>query len=162
MRRSTVAVAVTLVLAFGVFLFAAARIGGPSLWPEPDYRIALTVPDAHGLVPGSDVRVRGVEVGEVERVAVAARGAELVLSLEEPAAPVRGDATVRVGSKTLLEESYVDLAPGRSEAPLSSGARLGTRAYRPTVELDEALAPFAGAGGRSQRAIARSLERGLR
>lgn len=161
MRRGTV-LGAALVLALGVFLVVAARVGGPSLWPVPAYRVSLSVPEAHGLVVGSDVLVRGVDVGEVERVEVASRGAALVLSLEEPAAPVGADATVRVGSKTLLEEAYVDLGPGRAGAPLPSGARLPARAYRPTVELDEALAPLAGAGGRSQRAIARSLEQGLR
>jgi phospholipid/cholesterol/gamma-HCH transport system substrate-binding protein len=162
MRRATWTGVTAALLASAVFLFVSARVGGPSLWPARDYHVSVNVPDAHGLVVGSRVLVRGVEVGEVERVDVASRGAELVLSLEEPAAPVRADASVRIGSKTLLEEAFVDLGPGRSTASLPSGARLPARAYRPTVELDEALAPLAGAGGRSQRSILRSLERGLR
>ena len=149
-------------LALVVLLFVVERVGGPSLWPGASYQATVTVPDAHGLVEESDVLVRGVEVGSVEDIEVLPEGTRLVLSVDEPAAPLGRDATVRVASKTLLEEPYVDLVPGRAGPILPSGSQLPATAVRPTVELDEALAPLAGGGGASQRSLLGSLERGLR
>lgn len=158
------ALALTAVFAMGalaVFLLVSDRVGGPSLPSGPAYRVAITVPDAHGLVERSDVLVRGVAVGSVETIEVVPEGTRLGLAVAEPAAPLRTDATVRAGSKTLLEEAYVDLDPGRQGRPLSSGSRLPANAFRPTVELEEALEPLAAAGD-EQRSMLASLERGVR
>src|SRR5206468_9739627 len=69
--------------------------------------------------------------------------ATLDLVLDGEPVTVHRGATVRVGTKTLLGEPYVDLDPGPDAAPeLPSGARLGLAAARDNVAVDEALRTF--------------------
>ena len=57
-------------------------------------------------------------------------------------APIRRDARLILRQKTLLGETYIELAPGRSGEDLDDGGRLPGRQVEPTVELDEVFSAF--------------------
>ena len=157
------------VSALAIFLVLAARFGGPSLRLADPYALTAPVADTQGLAVRSDVLVRGVRVGRVAAIEVEDGIAAVRLEIDDLPLPVRRDATLRIGMKTLLGEAYVDLDPGRRGPVLPDGARLGRAAVRPSVEVDEALEALgeparadlrgtlaeAGRGARSPRTAAR-------
>jgi virulence factor Mce-like protein len=99
------------------------------------------------LFPGADVKVRGVRVGEVRRVAASASGATLTLALDpDDVALVPANVTARLLPKTLFGERYVDLRiPEAPAAPISGGAVITPDRSAATIEVeqvDEKLLPL--------------------
>lgn len=67
-----------------------------------------------GLLPGSDVKVRGVNIGEVKGIHLRDGEAEISLRIDDGEdVPVDAVATVR--PKTLFGEKYIDIDPGPHE-----------------------------------------------
>lgn len=67
-----------------------------------------------GLLPGSDVKVRGVNIGEVDRIELVDGRARLTLRIDGgERLPVDSRATIR--PKTLFGEKFVDIDPGPAE-----------------------------------------------
>ena len=67
-----------------------------------------------GLLPGSDVKVRGVNIGEVKRIELADGDALVTLRIRDgERVPVEATATIR--PKTLFGEKFVDVDPGAAE-----------------------------------------------
>lgn len=67
-----------------------------------------------GLLPGSDVKVRGVNIGEVKRIELIDGEARITLRIEsEHDVPVDSSAVIR--PKTLFGEKFVDIDPGPAE-----------------------------------------------
>lgn len=68
-----------------------------------------------GLLPGSDVKIRGVNVGEVQNIRLVDGDALVRLRINDgEMIPV--DATATIRPKTLFGEKFVDIAPGETEA----------------------------------------------
>src|SRR5436305_3045326 len=93
------------------------------------------------LLPGSDVKVRGIIVGSVESITSDGNGATLKLRLDP--AKVKAlpeNVTVRMLPKTLFGEKYVDLVlPARGTGHLQDGSTIALDQTRPTLEIDQAL-----------------------
>ena len=85
-----------------------------------------------------------MNVGKVKRKELDAGGAATLLEIEmKPEyAPIRRDARLILRQKTLLGETYIELAPGSSEDELADGGRLPEAQVEPTVELDEVFSTF--------------------
>ena len=112
MTRALSVVAVLLaVVAVAVVVRAAGEDDG--------YRVRAIFDNAGFVIPGYDVRVAGVRVGEVEDVEVTPDvRAALVLRIDDPAfRPFRADAECRVRPQSLIGERYVECVP--------TGARAG-------------------------------------
>lgn len=158
--------AIGLVLFLGsavvIFVYLMGRFGGPAVSFSPDpYTVVAPVADTQGLAKKSDVLVRGVKVGEVQRIDVERGRATVVLALQRRYAPIARASTLRVGQKTVLGEAYVDLDPGRRSQPaLPDGGRLAAAQIVDSVELDEALAALDAPARSSLRSMLRSFERG--
>jgi virulence factor Mce-like protein len=105
------------------------------------YRVTATFPDTKQLAVRSDVDVRGVKVGQIEQIVLDSSSADVTFSVQSRYAPIYRDATVQVGEKTLLGESYVELDPGhRAAGKLANGAHLPARSVLPaSIEIDQAL-----------------------
>src|SRR5438309_3878709 len=70
------------------------------------------------LLPGSDVKVRGIIVGSVQTITSDGDGATLKLRLDPAKArALPANVTVRMLPKTLFGEKYVDLALPSTPAP---------------------------------------------
>ncbi len=67
-----------------------------------------------GLLPGSDVKIRGINVGEVKSIELVDNRALIKLRIEDDTrVPVTAQAVIR--PKTLFGEKFIDLAPGDTE-----------------------------------------------
>ncbi|MFB4314053.1 MCE family protein [Actinomadura sp. 21ATH] len=98
------------------------------------------------LLPRSDVKLRGLIVGEVRSIRARPGGAALDLALDPARTPlVPGDVSARLLPKTLLGEKYVDLVPpagalGRPvHRPLRDGDVIGQDRSATAVELTRVL-----------------------
>ena len=134
-----------LVVVVGVFLAYNANSGLPFV---PSYRVSVEVPNANTLVPGNEVRIGGVLVGQVERITPlqaddGSVSAQLDLKMNNDAVDLPSDTTVVIRAKSALGLKYVELVKGDSPDVLDEGSRLPLEAARPApVELDELLATF--------------------
>ena len=100
----------------------------------------MAFPEAVGLIKNVDVRASGLPVGTVRDVEVdEQRGRALAtIELESRYAPLAGDSRAILRRKTLLGETFVEIAPGSASAPkLPDGGRLDDSRVAGTVELDE-------------------------
>ena len=94
------------------------------------------------LLPGSDVKLRGIIVGSVHDITSNGDGAELDLRLDPAKAnEIPQNVTVRLLPKTLFGEKYVDLVPPPhpSTQHLADGAVIAEDQTKPTLEIDQAL-----------------------
>ena len=131
---SCVAIVLYLWLTFG---------GSIPLRPE-SYRFEAKVREAATLPVEADVRIAGVSVGKVKRKNLDAGAAATLLEIElKPEyAPITRDTRLILRQKTLLGETYIELAEGRSGEDLDDGGRLADTQVEPTVELDEVFSAF--------------------
>jgi phospholipid/cholesterol/gamma-HCH transport system substrate-binding protein len=107
------------------------------------YRLTLPLPQANNLVPGSDVQIAGVQIGQVVDVTRAGNGAQATLEIDHGFAPLRSGARAIARTKTLLGEAYVEIAPGaRAAAAIADGGRMSASQVQPNVQLDEFLQTF--------------------
>jgi phospholipid/cholesterol/gamma-HCH transport system substrate-binding protein len=119
---------------------------GGSLPTAPEgYRFKAAFPEAALLVDEADVRMAGVNVGKVKDKELAPGEHRTVAEIEidHRFAPVKSDARVLLRQKSLLGETYVEIAPGSRDAPdLREGALLPRSHVSRTVELDEIFSAF--------------------
>jgi phospholipid/cholesterol/gamma-HCH transport system substrate-binding protein len=83
---------------------------------EGGYRLVGTFDAAgQGLLPGSDVKVRGVNIGEVRRIDLVDGAARITLTIKDgQEVPEGASATIR--PKTLFGEKFVDIDPSVAPA----------------------------------------------
>ena len=94
------------------------------------------------LQPPSDVKVRGLVVGEVRDVRSSGSGAELDLALRpERAGMIPRDVSARLLPKTLFGERYVSLVPSSrpSRASLADGDVIQQDHSQVSIELEKVL-----------------------
>lgn len=155
-----VVIAVTL-LAVGLFGYLVPRFGGPKARLSEPYEVTATFQDALGLEKSGDVWVRGVPVGKVESIDTEGDLTTAKLSIKDEYKPLHADATVRIGQKTPLGESFVDLLPGTpAAAPLQAGAAI--RRVLPTVTTDQALRALDARARASINGLTAHLQAGAR
>lgn len=136
------AVVFALSVAAVTLLFWRAFGGAIPLEPE-GYRFHASFAQAANLQPNADVRIAGVPVGKVVKVARVEQRADAVIELEERFAPIPADARAILRAKTLLGETFVELSPGSRNGPrLPDGGRLPTAQVAPTTQLDQLLGAF--------------------
>ena len=94
------------------------------------------------LLPGSDVKVRGLIVGSVDTITSDGDGADVKLKLKpSQARRIPSNVTVRMLPKTLFGEKYVDLVLPVNPSPqhLTGGSVIAVDQTRTTLEIDQAL-----------------------
>ncbi|MEA2124343.1 MAG: phospholipid/cholesterol/gamma-HCH transport system substrate-binding protein [Solirubrobacteraceae bacterium] len=141
-----VLVGTTIVVALlvGVFLSYNANQGLPFVKTFP---LNVRVPDAAELVVGSEVRIGGFRVGQVNKItAVPAKDktppyAELKLKLDGSLTGIPADTKVQVRPRSLLGAKYVELDPGTAD-DVKANATLPLKQALSTPELDESFNVF--------------------
>ena len=134
-----------IIVILAVFLAYNANSGLPF---TPTYKISVQVPNANTLVPGNDVRIGGVRVGQVEAIEPVAQedgtaNAKLDLRLDPEVEPLPRSSTVIVRSRSALGLKYLEIQPGDSEEGYPAGSLLGlSRAQPEPVEIDQVLDMF--------------------
>ena len=135
-----------LVTIVAVFLAYNANSGLPFV---PSYNISAQVPDAEKLVPGNEVRIGGVRVGQVSDITPVANPetgevhAVADLKLDPDVEPLPEDSTIIVRARSALGLKYLELVRGDSSEGFPAGSVLPLTAARPEpVDIDDFLDTF--------------------
>src|SRR5918996_3467363 len=149
---------------FGLLLFLWLSFGGPIPLKPKGYQVKVAFPEATTLATEADVRIAGVSVGKVRSLEVDGDDNRTLatLELDREFAPLRTDTQAMLRQKTLLGETYVELAPGRSEETLPEGGRLAAAQVAKTVQLDEIFDSLDPATRKAFRGWQQDLAKGVR
>jgi len=111
-------------LALGVFVFMAVRLGGLNLSRTATYSLSTVFPSAGGLKQGVAVEVAGIQVGTVSRIELYDdHQARVTMAIQEGIRlPV--DSAAHIKASGILGDKYVELVPGHSNEKLSSGGQI--------------------------------------
>ncbi len=121
-----------------VFTYLWVNSGGRLPGVGDDYKVTLQSQDLQNLVENSDVMIAGVKVGSVLEITGRGENATAVVGLDESVAPLHEGATFALRSKTLVEETYVDITDGDG-GEIDSSSALPLSANSSSVHLDEVL-----------------------
>lgn len=140
-RRATVSRELLGVVTFAVlcsviFGFLWVNSGGRVPLKASGYELTASVPRVGNLVYFSDVMMAGVKVGKVTEVKPEGDHALVRFRLDEDVAPLHGGATLQVGAKSLVEESYLEVTDGDG-ATVDAGSRLPAGSATGPVQLDD-------------------------
>lgn len=122
-----------------VYFVSGTEIRVPLLEEERPYTMSLVLTDIDNLVPAGDVRIAGVQVGEVRSVEPAPAGVLVGFELISDAVPLHEGVVVRVGEKSLVGETYLEIEDGDG-AELPAGTVLPPSSGRSSVQLYDLLA----------------------
>jgi phospholipid/cholesterol/gamma-HCH transport system substrate-binding protein len=129
----------------GLLLWLWLSFGGTIPLKPEGYRVHVKVPEAANLAQEADVRISGVPVGKVKAKKVDTQDAatDVTLEIDHQYAPIPKDTRAILRQKTLLGETYVELAPGdKSSGTIPDGGSIPRSQVAPTVELDEIFRAF--------------------
>lgn len=148
-KAPVIAVLTALAVCVVGFLFLWGSSGGP-LPGGSGYRLSFRTDDVKNLQPAGDVRIAGVLVGRVTSQEVDGETAVVHLELDREVAPLHEGATARIGLKSVIGQSFVELRDGDG-AELADGSVLEGAAVVPAVEIDEVMNTFDARTKRSLR-----------
>ena len=144
----------------GIFVLLLHIAGGTNLAAK--YTFDAVVPNAIQLVPGATVREAGVNVGTVSGISNRGNSAVIGIALNKTYAPVYRDGTVRIATKTLVGENYIDLNPGEKVAgAVPMNGTLPINQAQTSVQLDQILSTFPPARQARVRRLLAGLGGGL-
>jgi virulence factor Mce-like protein len=130
---------------FAILIFLWLAFGGTVPLKPESYRFKVHMQEAATLAAEADVRMAGVNVGKVKSKELDKGGARTIVEvqLDDAYAPIPNDTRAILRQKTLLGETYLELAPGHaSSGMLDDGGRLPNGRVEDTVELDEIFTAF--------------------
>ncbi|MFI6689012.1 MCE family protein [Streptomyces sp. NPDC050485] len=131
--------ALTIVAALAVI--AAAVLGGLRVFTDPGgKRITAYFDHAVGVYAGSDLRILGVKVGEVDSVTPQGKQVKVVVTLDR-GVRVPKDARAAIVSPSVVADRYVQLAPAYTGGPeIADRAELPASRNATPVEVDQLYA----------------------
>lgn len=143
-RLKVAALLAFVVVSGGLLLMLYLKAGGRLPASSPAYEVTAVMPSAQTLAAASKVRAAGISVGTVQDIERNARGEAVIrFSLDDEFAPLSRDARVRIGLKSALGESYLDIEPGSGRAGwVPNHGRIDVRQLDDSVQLDELLSAF--------------------
>ncbi len=124
-------------IAIAVVLMVLA-VSAISLWPNPE-RVSATAyfPRAVSIYPGSDVRILGIKVGEIESVTPAGRSVRVKFWWEAKH-KVPANAKAVIASPAIVADRYVQLTPAYSKGDvMADGAQIPLERTAVPLELDQ-------------------------
>ncbi len=134
-----------LIVVVAVFLSYQANEGLPFV---PTYKLSAQVPNASTLVPGNEVRIGGIRVGQINDVRPVQNedgsvNAVVDMELNQDLEPLPEDTTVVVRSRTAIGLKYLEVRRGDADDGFSAGSTMPLTAARPEpVDLDELFNTF--------------------
>jgi phospholipid/cholesterol/gamma-HCH transport system substrate-binding protein len=140
-RRSNAFIGAVTLLIIAVLGFALVRFLGGAL--KPGYDVTATFARAGQLLrAGSDVKLRGVLVGEVERIDIGRTGQARITLLMHPDQKIPDNVDAAIRAKTLFGEKFVELVvpPQPSPRSLHAGSEIPESRTVPPFEVETVLA----------------------
>lgn len=126
--RGTLAVALAVLLAVGVYLVWPSRGG---------QKLVAYFPTAVGLYPGDDVRIVGVPVGRIDAIQPRAQDVKISMTLDD-GIRVPSNAQAIIIAPNLVSARFIQLTPAYTEGDvLADGAEIGLDRTGVPVEWDE-------------------------
>ncbi|MGH1369442.1 MAG: MlaD family protein [Maritimibacter sp.] len=112
--------------AFVFLVYGAKIVGWPGSLPET-LPLRASFLNAEGIRTGSEVRIAGISVGQVEWLALnpVTFQAEAELGIKK-ALEVPNDSRARVSREGLLGATFVEILPGQSPVALDAGDNIRT------------------------------------
>ncbi|MGI8559601.1 MAG: MlaD family protein [Solirubrobacteraceae bacterium] len=129
----------------GLLTFLWLSFGGAIPLEAKGYRFKAAFPQAIQLAVQADVRISGISVGKVAATAVdkADNRTTATIELNSRYAPLHTDARAILRQKTLLGETYVELAPGTPGSPtIKEGSWLANAQVADAQTLDQVISAF--------------------
>lgn len=149
-------IAVFMLVTVGIFGWLFVKAGGDLPGGESGNRARALVPTAFQLVPNADVRRAGVRIGRVKDVSNRGSLGVVAFEVDKDQGTLYKNATVRIRTKTLVGENYIELDPGSPKAgPLGDNGVLPLTQAGEAVQLDEILS---GLDDRTRKAIQANLD----
>jgi len=131
---SELKIGIMAVAALALTAILVVAVGGASGFAWERYDLKTSFENVQGLKSGAIVRVAGVEVGKVTKVALAGSGVEVVLSLKkENQVRVTTDSRASIGAMSLLGEPLIDVSPAATGTPLKDGDFI--KSNKPATQL---------------------------
>ncbi|MGO4342489.1 MCE family protein [Pedococcus sp. 2YAF34] len=144
--------------------------GAYAFWPRHEtVRVTGEFSRAVGLFPGSDVRILGVQVGQVKQVTPKGDKVEVVFEYDRKY-KVPADAKAAVVAPSLVSDRYVQLFPAYTGGPvMKDRAQIGLDRTAVPVELDrisssldDLLVALGPTGANKEGAFAQALDTGAK
>jgi phospholipid/cholesterol/gamma-HCH transport system substrate-binding protein len=141
-RRIEFTVGFFVLVGLAALAFLAIRIGG-GRFAAPDTQVlAARFTNASGLKKGSSVRISGVSIGEVTKVALKPDDMSALVTFHIDAKiKLDDDTTAAVRSAGLIGEKFISLKPGSSGMPLKPGSVIVDT--ESAVDLEDLISRFA-------------------
>ncbi|MBI1338605.1 outer membrane lipid asymmetry maintenance protein MlaD [bacterium] len=140
-------VGLAVVAVAAVFLVFSLQQGS-SAAPSDSYSLSANFSRVDGVSQGSDVRLAGVKVGVVTKVALDPETYQAVVSFSVPSdVRIPDDSTAQIASDGLLGGAYLSLIVGGSFDYLEPGGRV--EFTRGSLDLLSVLSQFAPSGASS-------------
>lgn len=156
-------VALLAILALVGFLSVTGDI--PLFRGEPGDPVRAQFASANEVKDGTIVRVKGVDVGSVQKVEPGSdplRSSLVTLRITDDDVRVRRDARATIRWKTLLGGNvYIDLDPGSADAPELADATIPQTRTSTQVETDQALQPYRGRTDDKLRGVIKGTKEGF-
>lgn len=128
-------------LAVVIYLFTGTQIAVPLLEKERTYELQAVIDDIDNLVPAGQVRMAGVQVGEVRTTTPGPDGMHVLLAFDDDVVPLHEGVTIRVGARSLVGETYLAVEDGTGPE-LSSGAEVPREAVKRSVDVRDVVHTF--------------------
>ncbi|MCC5969346.1 MAG: outer membrane lipid asymmetry maintenance protein MlaD [Pararhodobacter sp.] len=113
-------VVLAVALAFAAF---AVQSTGTRLSAPSGYELSASFRSAEGVRAGTEVRIGGVRVGTVSRMALDPESFRATVSvLIDQSLSLPDDSTIQVASEGLLGGTFIEILPGGSPFDLEPGA----------------------------------------
>jgi phospholipid/cholesterol/gamma-HCH transport system substrate-binding protein len=156
-----VGLGVLVVLAIGIYLGFTKEIPF-----RHHYTIEAVFPSANNIRVDSPVRVAGVNVGKVTRIAHVEDGRQAALvtmRIDKKGLPLHRDARMKIRPRIFLEGNFfVDVSPGSPSSPaLHDGDRIPINQTSAPVQLDQVLSVLQAPTRRDLQGLLRELSSGL-
>lgn len=105
------------VIGIALLVIMSLKLGGVDIARDEGYELTMRLDNAIGLDPGADVTIAGVEVGNVETIALEGSRALVTIKIRSDV-EIRRNYTVALKTSGLLGEKYLALIPALTDAPL--------------------------------------------
>jgi len=157
---------VTLALVASVVILAALYLGFTKDIPfTRGFEVQAVFESGNSLRPNSPVRIAGVNVGKVKKVA-ARKGTDqavVTMMINEAGLPIHTDATAKIRPRIFLEGNFfVDLRAGTPSAPtLEDGDTIKVTRTATPVQLDQVLTALQSDTRQDLRDVLDGLATGL-
>ena len=156
-RRQSIVLGLVVLAALGLGGYGVARVADKQgFWAET-IEVTAGFPEAHDVTPGTPVRIRGVDAGQVVAVEYPDHdgpGAEVTVRMKlqsRYASRIFADATAEIHGSGMLGSKVIALSPGSPDkGPLAGGRLRGLKPFG----VDEAVAELRDTAGEVKKLAA--------